>query len=100
MVSKVGILLPWYIDRVESKSNVSDEPSRAIFDQTLAKLGSVWCDPVLAYLDEPAPCRDPSMWFGDVHKWERIIAELHCNVFPTSPNPSSSGGQVSERPLV
>ena len=50
-----------YIDRVESKSNLSDGPSR--FDFSLIQsLGGKWEPPNLSSLTSPSI--DPSTWFG------------------------------------
>ena len=50
-----------YIDRVESKSNLADDPSRQRND-LLLRLGAIWTDPCLDSLT--APSTDPSKWFG------------------------------------
>lgn len=50
-----------FIDRVESKSNLSDDPSR--FDLKLIRhLGGVWEPPNLNSFTSPSI--DPSKWFG------------------------------------
>ena len=50
-----------YVDRVESKSNLSDGPSRNEF-ALLISMGGVWTDPCLDGLTRPTV--DPSQWFG------------------------------------
>ena len=50
-----------YVERVESKSNLSDGPSRHEFD-LLISMGGVWTDPSLDGLTRPTV--DPSQWFG------------------------------------
>ena len=39
-----------YIDPVDSKSNISDEPSRLNFDEHMAQLGAIFLPPVLSSL--------------------------------------------------
>jgi len=84
-----------YVDRVESKSNISDEPSRLCFDKLMPELGAVYDPPVLNYLDSPAPLRDPTTWFGSSDRWRKIIADLHAGIFPTTPDPARSKGSGS-----
>ena len=50
-----------YIDRVESKANLADEPSRQS-NSLLLRLGAIWTDPNLDSL--AAPSTDPALWFG------------------------------------
>ena len=50
-----------YIDRVESKSNLSDGPSRFEFN-ILQQLGGWWTPPTLTGLTHPTT--DPKRWFG------------------------------------
>ena len=50
-----------YIDRVESKSNPSDGPSRLDF-QFMHEMGASWTDPSTGQLDRPSV--HPAIWFG------------------------------------
>ena len=50
-----------YIDRVESKSNLADDPSRQS-NTLLLQLGALWTDPAINSLN--APSTDPALWFG------------------------------------
>ena len=52
-----------YADRVESKSNIADGPSRLFFDDVLA-LGSVWTEANTSLFDMPDPGRNPFHWFA------------------------------------
>ena len=65
-----------YIDRVESKSNISDEPSRLCYDELMAELGAVWLPPVLDSLKKGPSQRDPSLWFGGVDRWKKLRDNL------------------------
>ena len=65
-----------YIDRVESKSNSSDEPSRLCYDKLMAELGAVWLPPVLESLKKGPSQRDPSLWFGGVDRWKKLRDSL------------------------
>ena len=56
-----------YVERVESKSNLSDGPSRLEFD-LLVSMGGTWTKPSLEGLTRPT---DPSQWFGAPHRGER-----------------------------
>lgn len=56
-----SLRLQVYIDRVESKSNLADGPSRFDF-KTLNSLAAKWAAPNLHSLS--APSTDPSLWFG------------------------------------
>jgi hypothetical protein len=51
-----------YIDRVESKSNISDGPSRLDFTE-LEGLGAKWTPPNEALFSEAPPGEDPFRWF-------------------------------------
>jgi hypothetical protein len=65
-----------YIDRVESKSNISDEPSRLCYDELMAQLGAVFLPPVLESLKKGPSQRDPSLWFGGVDRWKKLRDSL------------------------
>ena len=62
-----------YLDRVESKSNVSDDPSRLCCDELMAKLHAVWDEPNLKFLGSPFPHRNPAHWFGNQAKWQCLL---------------------------
>ena len=76
-----------YVDRVESKSNVSDEPSRLKTNGLMHELGAVFDEPNLSYLDSPAPDRDPCRWFGNEASRAQTVASLHAEIYPTSTQP-------------
>ena len=64
-----------YIDRVESKSNLSDEPSRPDIPPVLMKqLGAKFIPPALHVLKMGS--RDPSQWFGGRLRWPSLKEEL------------------------
>jgi len=42
-----------YVDRVESKSNLADGPSRLDFKEIIASMGGTWTSPKLGTLGEP-----------------------------------------------
>ena len=56
-----SLKLSVYIDRVESKSNIADGPSREEFE-LLKSLGAKWIPPVSNQLVTPSI--HPSAWFG------------------------------------
>ena len=66
-----------YIDRVESKSNVSDEPSRPDVTQCLMRdLKARFVPPALHVLKLQEESRDPSLWFGGRLRWPSLKSEL------------------------
>jgi hypothetical protein len=75
-----------YVDRVESKSNLSDGPSR-FYVEHLEALGATFVEPNLTYLSSPAPPRDPSEWFGTPERWTQDIQKLHHTIFPAATRP-------------
>ena len=80
-----------YVDRVESKSNLSDGPSR--FDVKLVEsLGAKFIEPNLTYLGCPAPPRNPGEWFGTPARWSQDIQKLHKQLFPAATHPPKSVG--------
>jgi len=83
-----------FIDRVKSKSNISDEPSRLEFSKLMVELGASWVEPNLSLLAERAPARDPTVWFNTPEQWEQTVRKLHDEVLaaPTTPGPSESVG--------
>jgi len=65
-----------YIDRVESKSNLSDEPSRPDLQQALMRaLKAKFVAPALQALTMEES-RDPSDWFGGQIRWPLLKEEL------------------------
>ena len=50
-----------YLDRVESKSNISDGPSRFSYEE-LTSMGGIWTNPNFGSLLHPST--DPAEWFG------------------------------------
>ncbi len=50
-----------YCDRVSSKSNLADAPSR-LDDTLLRKMGATWTEPVIDQLCSPSV--SPALWFG------------------------------------
>jgi len=88
-----------YVDRVESKSNVSDEPSRLKTDGLMHELGAVFDEPNLSYLDSHAPDRDPCRWFGNKASWAQTVASLHAEIYPTSTQPGL-GTFLKETPAL
>ena len=50
-----------YCDRVSSKSNLADAPSR-LDDTLLRKMGATWTEPVIDQLCSPLVT--PALWFG------------------------------------
>ena len=66
-----------YVDRVESKSNVSDEPSRPDVPNTvLDKLGAEFVDPCLTYLKHHSDRERPSSWLGDATRRTAVLEAL------------------------
>ena len=56
-----------FVDRVESKSNIADEPSRPDIPNTgLDKLGAVYTPPVVSYISSHSARVRPSRWLGEV----------------------------------
>jgi hypothetical protein len=51
-----------YCDRVESKSNISDDPSRLNVEGIVASIGAIYIPPCLEFLEQPSPNRDPTQW--------------------------------------
>ena len=65
-----------YADRVESDSNISDDPSRLNKNKVMEKIGAVYDEPCLDYLSEQAPSRDPRQWFGGSDHLQKLLARL------------------------
>ena len=67
-------------DRMESKSNISDDPSRLNVEGIMASIGAVYTPPCLEFLEQPAPNRDPTQGFGEPVRvrrlWEALFARM------------------------
>ena len=74
-----------YVDRVESKSNISDEPSRLVTDGLMLALGAKQVEPNLQFLDSPVPSRNPEEWFGNIDSWKAEAQLLYEKLFPSHP---------------
>ena len=71
-----------FIDRVESKSNIADEPSRPDLPNTvLDKLGAVYTPPVVSYISSHSARVRPSRWLGEVDI-QRVINTLESTSDP------------------
>ncbi len=56
-----------FVDRVESKSNISDEPSRPdVPNKDLVELGAVYTPPCLDYIAGHTARTRPSVWLNEV----------------------------------
>ena len=69
-----------YYDRVESKSNISDDPSRPSMKGTMASIGAVYIPPCLEFLEQPAPNRDPTRGFGEPIRVRRLREALFARM--------------------
>ena len=69
-----------YCDRVESKSNISDDPSRLNVEGIMASIGAVYIPPCLEFLEQPAPNRDPTQWFGGTVRVRRLREALFARM--------------------
>jgi len=95
-----------YCDRVESKSNISDDPSRLNEHGTMEKMGATFVPPCLSYLNESAPQRDPTTWFGGSGRVHSILESLirvlphevqravRARNNPPHPNPTKQGEAI------
>jgi hypothetical protein len=59
-----------YVDRVESKSNIADDPSRMNEFQVLPSLGATFREPVLSSLVRKEGS-NPELWFGGLEQHAR-----------------------------
>ena len=76
-----------YLDRVESKSNCSDEPSRPDLDNTLmAQLGAVFVEPCLSYISGHSARDRPCRWLGNEHRRSEILRVLSALNPPVPPS--------------
>jgi len=64
-----------YVDRVESKSNISDDPSRLNEFKTLQSIGASYREPVLDSLVRKDSAR-PENWFGGLETQARYHNDL------------------------
>ena len=69
-----------YLDRVESKSNVSDEPSRGIEDNIMIKIGAKFVPPVLHFDKLLGLGKDPALWFGGESRWQELKTYLYSQL--------------------
>ena len=69
-----------FCDRVESKSNLSDDPSRLNVGGVMEQLGAQLIHPNLEYLDLGQPDRDPASWFGCRHRLGKLLLQLVANL--------------------
>ena len=77
---------PW-VDRVESDSNISDDPSRQNVKGLMSEIGAVFDEPVLSYLSSPVPSRSPADWFGNAAHRRALLLSLAAKN-PHPPHPS------------
>lgn len=71
-----------YTDRVESDSNFSADTYRLNEHGIMEKIGAVFDEPNLQYLNGPGPSRDACQWFGGSDRLQAISARLR-----TAPSP-------------
>ena len=64
-----------YVDRVESKSNISDDPSRLNEFKTLQLMGASYREPILDSIVRKDSSR-PEMWFGGLEIQARYNSDL------------------------
>jgi hypothetical protein len=69
-----------YCDRVESKLNISDDPSRLNVEGIMASIGAIYIPPCLEFLEQPAPNRDPTQWFGGTVRVRRLREALFARM--------------------
>jgi hypothetical protein len=69
-----------YHDRVESKSNISDDPSRLNMKGITTSIGAVYTPPCLQFLEQPAPNRDPTRGFGEPIRVWRLREALFARM--------------------
>ena len=63
-----------YLDRVESSSNIADDPSRLNLHDTLPSMGAEYIPPVLTSFSTGNIDRSPFTWFGGDEQWFRMKA--------------------------
>ena len=77
-----------YIDRVESSSNISDDPSRMCVGRVLENLGGIFVKPELRSLVQPSSVRDPEFWYGDGKaRWNKLLERIQSEQFLPTPTP-------------
>ena len=71
-----------FIDRVESKSNLSDEPSRPdIVNIVLDTFGARFVPPCLSYLNAGLGRERPAIWLGGSARRLEVLAKLREQFF-------------------
>ena len=69
-----------YIDRVESKSNIADSPSRGNIDGYMEKLNAQYRQPIVDFDTLLMSGQGPASWFGGKARWDqhkhRLLTEL------------------------
>ena len=73
-----------YCDRVESKSNISDDPSRLNIEGVMSSIGATYWPPCLTFLEQPAPNRDPTQWFGGTERVGHLRTALFARLAAAS----------------
>ena len=73
-----------YCDRVESKSNISDDPSRLNIEGVMSSIGATYWPPCLTFLEQPAPNRDPTQWFGGTARLGHLRTALFARLAAAS----------------
>ena len=73
-----------YCDRVESKSNISDDPSRLNIEGVMSSIGATYWPPCLTSLEQPAPNRDPTQWFGGAERVGHLRTALFARLAAAS----------------
>ena len=70
-----------WVDRVESKSNISDDPSRFNVEKEMERIGARYTPPNLSFLDSEAPSRQPNEWFGGLQRVKSMLVQLKAELF-------------------
>ena len=87
-----------YADRVESDSNLSDDPSRLNKNKVMEKIGAIFDEPCLDYLSEQAPSRDPRQWFGGSDHLQQLLARLKIATSPLWVKASAGNALELQKP--
>ena len=74
-------ILP-YIDRVESESNISDDPSRLNKDGVMDKIGAKYREPNLVSMKALNRAGSPEDWFGGTSNMQRYKDDLRFSLLP------------------
>ena len=86
-----------YCDRVESKLNISDDPSRLNVEGIVASIGAIYIPPCLKFLERPAPNRDPTQQFGSTDRVRRLREALFARMAVAHSHSSVHFRQVARR---